>query len=101
MGTCEGRREGGSMIPKHLQKKSAEQICHDMVDRIILEEALDGITMEKLGERYTSRLEALLLLAVKDALMNADGVNICNGDYGLMGSEAECRAITFLNQVLP
>lgn len=82
------------MISKHLNGKCAEEIVNKMKSRFNSQrESYDD-------DEYIIELEKLLLLAVKDALYNADGKNICDGDYSLMGSEAECRAITFLNTIL-
>lgn len=79
------------MIPAHLQGKSAENI----ITRI------KQSATELTDRQYIKKLEYLVLLAIKDALCNTDGKMLCDGDYGLMGSEAECRAIAFLNTVLP
>ena len=83
------------MIPQYLQGKSAAQ----MVDEIKKE--YSGIEHLPYNSDYVRKLEGLLLLAVKDALCACDGVKMCGRDYGLMGSEAEGRAIAFLNMVLP
>jgi hypothetical protein len=82
------------MIPKHLKEKSALQICAKMKEKYHL-------SHNATPRDYIVYIEGLLLLAVKDALCDADGVKMCDGDYGLMGSEAEVRAIAFLNTVLP
>lgn len=87
------------MIPQYLQGKSAIEICVEMKSKFALKRA--SLTNDKVNEYYERFIEGLLLIAVKDALCNADGKNLCDGDYGLMGSEAECRAIAFLNTVLP
>jgi len=79
------------MIPEHFQGKNAEQIANGV--RKKWEHRLNAYD----NEDYIKELEKLLVLAVKDALMNADGKVLCNNDYGLMGSEAEVRAIAFLN----
>ena len=84
------------MIPDYLRGKSAAQIVDRMRHDIWTSQTGSG---EEATENYVRHIEILLLLAVKDALMNADGKNLCDNDYGLMGSEAECRAIAFLNKV--
>jgi len=84
------------VIPGHLQGKNAEQIVEESK-----EEYENHAYNKYLSIDYKEYLEKLLLLAVKDALMSADGKNLCDGDYELMGSEAECRAIAFLDMVLP
>lgn len=83
------------MIPAYLQGKSAAQIVDEQRERFVAEGYND------VNERVTRRvnqLEMLLLVAVKDALCNADEVKelIQEGEYQAMG-----RAIAFLNLVLP
>ena len=85
------------MIPEHLKGKSAAKIVDEERKRFDKQSIVTYLTADQ-RIRY---LENLLLLAVKDALCNADGKNLCGNDYGLMGSEAEGRAIVFLNMVLP
>ena len=82
------------MIPAHLKGKSASSICAEMHERFVM-------THNATREDYTRYIEGLLLIAVTHALCNADGIALCDGDYGLMGSEAEGRAIAFLNEILP
>lgn len=86
------------MIPEHLQGKCAVQIVDEQRDRFISEPYND--VDERVAKRI-KQLERMLLIATTHALMNADGKVLCDGDYGLMGSEAEGRAIAFLNIVLP
>lgn len=78
-------------IPEYLKGKSAAQIVDVMTLKFI------SGTHDN-GEDYIKYLEMLLLLAVKDALMNCDEVKelIQNGEY-----QAQQRAIAFLNIVLP
>lgn len=107
--TChDGILRRKDMIPEHLQGKSATQICELMraqffvENKVLVHERMIGNDKSvDIDKAYTRRIEGLLLLAVKDALCNADGKVLCDGDYGLMGSEAECLAIAFLNTVLP
>lgn len=86
------------MIPEYLKGKSAAQIVDEQRERFISEPYND---VDERAARRIKQLEGMLLKAVTHALMNADGVAMCDGDYGLMGSEAEGRAIAFLNLVLP
>ena len=86
------------MIPEYLKEKSAAQIVVEQREMFIATPYYNA--EERIKDRIT-QLETLLLLAIKDALCNVDGETLCDGDYGLMGSEAECRAIAFLNTVLP
>lgn len=86
-----------SMIPEHLQGKSAAQILDKIRENFERQKTVTYLT----DYNYAKLLEEFLLLAIKDALCNTDGKTLCDGDYGLMGSEAECRAIAFLNTVLP
>lgn len=81
------------MIPEYLKGKSAIEICAEMNNKY-------HMSHNASSRDYTHYIEGLLLLAVKDALMNADGVALCGNDYELMGSEAECRAVVFLNLML-
>ena len=76
------------MIPTHLEGKNAEQIVNDMIGR----------TCDMTDEEYYRHLEGFLVLAVKDALCNADEVKelIQDGEY-----KAPSRAIVFLNTILP
>ena len=78
------------MIPEYLKGKSAAQIVGEMGDRF--RNSVGAVGVE---QRYIQYLEGLLLLAVKDALMNADY------EDSLSALEAEQRAIAFLNMVLP
>ena len=82
------------MIPTYLQGKSAVQICNEMRYNIFRNHTIETIGMGN----YLQQLEMLLLLAVKDALCNADEIKelIQEGEYCAMG-----RAIAFLNTVLP
>jgi hypothetical protein len=86
------------MIPKHLQEKSAVQIVGSIKGQIC---GIDKFVYDRDYNRYIILLEKLLVLAVRDTLMNADGKVLCDGDYALMGSEAEVRALAFLNTVVP
>jgi predicted metal-dependent RNase len=84
------------MIPKYLQGKSAVQIIKEQRERFIAE------SYNNVDERVRDRimqLENMLLLAVKDALMNVDNgeIVVINGHL----QDAEQRAIAFLNMVLP
>jgi hypothetical protein len=87
------------MIPKHLQGKSAAQICSEMKTRwFILSESIDR-------EDYILLLEGFMLQAVTHALCNADEVIVESDDKSykemVKSQEAEGRAIAFLNIVLP
>jgi hypothetical protein len=84
------------MIPDYLKGKSAADIVNEVRNNFIFK---DRHTPETLSvEGYCDYLETHLLLAVKDALCNADEVKelIQEGQYNAMG-----RAIAFLNMVLP
>ena len=82
------------MIPTYLQGKSAIEICNSMRYRVFKGHSVDTPKFDT----YIQELEMLLVLAVKDALCNADEVKelIVEGEYRAMG-----RAIAFLNMVLP
>jgi hypothetical protein len=79
------------MIPDYLKGKSAEQIIGEVGGRFV-----DNVGFDE--EEYIVYLEGLLLIAVKDALMNAEEVKelVQEGKY-----QAQQRAIVFLNMVLP
>lgn len=79
------------MIPEHIKGKSAEQIIDEMTLRFI-----SGT--HNYGEDYVKYLEGLLLLAVKDALCNCDGMQ---GTYVNYVESVEGKTIVFLNTVLP
>lgn len=83
------------MIPAYLKGKSAAQIVDEMNERFWNNVQYCG---GKVKDDYKPMLNGLLLLAVKDALMNADEVNelVEKGEY-----QARQRAIVFLNTVLP
>jgi len=83
------------MIPKHLEGMSAAEIVESVSGQLC---APDKFVYDRDYYKYITRLECLLLLAVKDALMNANEVNelIQQGEY-----KAQQRAIVFLNIVLP
>jgi hypothetical protein len=78
------------MIPTYLQGKSATQIMNKVKDRCFVRSKTD------IG--YTRCLEQLLLIAVKDALCNAEDRFT---ETVVRGVRAEARAIAFLNKVLP
>ena len=83
------------MIPTHLQGKSATEIVTEQRQRFISK------SYHNVNERIIYRiaeLEILLMLAVKDALCNAEEIKelIQDGEY-----KAQQRAIVFLNTILP
>lgn len=80
-------------IPNYLQGKSAAQIIVEVHKRF-LNEVTDYVILD-----YAKYLEMLLLLAVKDALINADN-ELYGSSYEVMGREAEDRAVAFLNIIL-
>jgi len=87
------------MIPEHLQGKSGAKVLSEAKKRITqrhIDFDVDIIVIQ-----HIAFMETMLLLAIRDALMNVDGKVLCDGDYALMGSEAEGRAIAFLDMVLP
>ena len=80
------------MIPKHLDGIKGIDIIKAVKDRHIHRiSSYDD-------ESYIKELEVLLLLAIEDALLNAEEIKelIVEGEY-----KAMTRAITFLNGVLP
>lgn len=82
------------MIPEHLQGKKAEQIIDEQRKRFEQQSNILYLTVDQ----YVCYLESFLLIAVKDALCNADKVKelVQEGGY-----QAQQRAIAFLNMVLP
>jgi transcription antitermination factor NusA-like protein len=80
------------MIPKHLVGRSAARIVDEVKRKFAKESHIDYY------REYAQQLEMLLLLSVKDALMNAEEIKelIDEGQYNAMS-----RAIAFLNMVLP
>ena len=88
------------MIPDYLQGMSAAQIVDKIRGNYLHIETGDYEGLEKSYGRY---LEGLLLLAVKNALCNADPLSFdgFGSTYDSRGREAEGRAVAFLNIVLP
>lgn len=82
------------MIPVYLQGKSVETIMANMRSSFIFKSRHTSETFSVEG--YCDYLEMLLIIAIKDALCNADYENEPMGSDGAAG-----RAIAFLNMVLP
>lgn len=82
------------MIPKHVQGKSASQIMVEM------KQAFPGT-----AEDWTQYLEILVMLAIKDALVNADEAVPTalpfGSVWGYKGEMAEGLAMAYLNSVCP
>jgi hypothetical protein len=74
------------MRPKHLDNKTGEQIVEEAAKKFEFEVSAYDDT------NYIKWLEKIVLLAVKDALLNA------NYAYETKSYD---RAITFLNTILP
>ena len=79
------------MIPDYLKGKTAAQIIGEVGAKFIEQKGFDE-------KDYILYLENMLLLAVKDALMNADATGKLHKDRA---EQAEGLAIAFLNMVLP
>lgn len=82
------------MIPKYLQGKSAAQIMDEVHNRIV------SLNSNTPMNDLLNKLEMIALIAVKDALCNADEEKYWV-HMSQRGAEAEGRAIAFLNMVLP
>lgn len=83
------------MIPKHLQGKNAEQILSEVSMRIF-----SSSSNMPCGE-YLKKLEEVAILAIKDALCNADDVMQVKELVEYVNDGPEQRAVIFLNTVLP
>jgi hypothetical protein len=83
------------MIPYYLIGKSAAQIIGEVRRNFAYD---NDKNVAVIDEKYIVYLEGLLLIAVKDALMNAEEVKelVQEGEY-----QAQQRAMGFLNMVLP
>lgn len=80
------------MIPEYLKGKSAVQILEDMENRIYSSNSTSPFSDSN------EKMRMLLIIAVKDALMNADATGKLHKDRA---EQAEGLAIAFLNEVLP
>lgn len=82
------------MIPKYLIGKSAARIVDEVKRKFAQDVHIDYY------REYAQQLEMLLLISVKDALMNADDDNQVKELVEYINDGAEQRAIAFLNKVL-
>lgn len=80
------------MIPHYVQGKSAARIVDEAKRNFAKNAHIDYY------REYAQQLEMLLLVAVKDALCNCNGMQ---GTYVNYVEGVEGRAIAFLNMVLP
>lgn len=85
------------MIPKHLKGKSAAEIVGMFKDNYI---SKSYNNVEERTLFYIRQLEIYLLLAIKDALMNAESMSCCE-TLTSRGLDAEGRAIAYLNLLAP